>query len=164
MKAKANYRALITLPLAVMLLALTGCATSVQELVKSPVVELRAVQVMGLGFNSQTFLLSFDISNPNSYALPVRSVSYALKLDGQRFASGQTPSKFSVPANGGSQFAISVDLDLLSTAPKLLSIVRQSTRDDVGYELDGRLAVDIPLAPTVSYRTTGTIRLSPGVL
>jgi LEA14-like dessication related protein len=141
---------------------LAGCATSMQELVKSPAVELRSVQVMGLGFNSQQFLLSFDIRNPNAFALPVRSVSYALKLDGERFASGQTPSEFSVPANGASSFAISVDLNLLQTAPQLLSIVRQSVREDVRYELDGRLAVDLPLAPAVSYRNSGTIRLSPG--
>jgi LEA14-like dessication related protein len=160
---KASHRSL-TFALSFVLLALTGCATTMQELVRSPVVELRAVQVMGLGFNSQTFLLSFDISNPNGFTLPVRSVSYALKLDGQRFASGETPSKFSVPANGDAQFAISVDLDLLNTAPKLLSIVRHSTREDVSYELDGRLAVDMPLAPAVSYRTTGSIRLSPGTL
>jgi LEA14-like dessication related protein len=143
-------------------LALAGCATTMQDLVKSPAVELRSVQVVGLGFNSQTFLLSFNIRNPNGFALPVRSVSYGLKLDGQRFASGQTPSEFSVPANGESQFAISVDLDLLKTAPQLLSIVRQSVRQDVGYELDGQLALDIPLIPAVSYRNAGAIRLSSG--
>lgn len=148
------------LALLVILLALGGCATTVQDLVRSPAVELRAVEVVGLGFNSQTFLLSFNISNPNAFALPVRSVSYALKLDDQRFASGQTPSEFTVPANGESQFAISIDLDLLKTAPQLLSIVRQSVRQDVSYQLDGRLAVDIPLVPAVSYRTTGAIRLS----
>jgi LEA14-like dessication related protein len=150
--------------LLVSLLAMAGCATTMQDLVKSPAVELRSVQVVGLGFNSQTFLLSFDISNPNGFSLPVRSVSYGLKLDGQRFASGQTPSEFSVPANGETQFAISVDLDLLKTAPQLLSIVRQSVRQDVGYELDGQLALDIPLAPAVSYRSTGAIRLSSGAL
>ena len=150
--------------LLVTLLALGGCATTMQDLVKSPAVELRAVQVVGLGFNGQTFLLSFNISNPNGFSLPVRSVSYGLKLDGQRFASGQTPSEFSVPANGETQFAISVDLDLLKTAPQLLSIVRQSVREDVSYELDGQLALDIPLAPAVSYRNTGAIRLSSGVL
>lgn len=162
MKAMKAIRRLGVSVLAVTLLAAGGCATSVQDLVKSPIVELRAVQVMGLGFNSQTFLLSFDISNPNAFALPVRSVNYALKLDGQRFASGQTASEFSVPANGASQFAISVDLNLLQTAPKLLSIVRQSTRQDVSYELDGRLAVDLPLVPAVDYRHTGFIRLSAG--
>lgn len=158
-----RYRTLNTV-MVVILLALGGCATTVQDLVKSPSVELRSVEVVGLGFNSQTFLLSFNISNPNAFALPVRSVSYALKLDGQRFASGQTPSEFSVPASGESQFAISVDLNLLQTAPRLLSIVRQSTRQDVSYELDGRLAVDIPLVPAVSYRNTGAIRLRTAAL
>ncbi len=160
---RTRYRTL-NLILVVILLALGGCATTVQDLVKSPAVELNAVQVVGLGFNSQTFLLSFNISNPNGFALPVRSVSYALKLDGQRFASGQTPGEFSVPANGESQFAISVDLNLLQTAPQLLSIVRQSVRRDVNYELDGRLAVDIPLVPAVSYRSTGAIRMSSAAL
>ncbi|MDH3490517.1 MAG: LEA type 2 family protein [Gammaproteobacteria bacterium] len=142
-------------------ICLGGCATTLENLVQSPIVELRNVQVVGLGFNSQTFLLSFDVSNPNSFALPVRSVSYGIKLDGQRFASGKTPSEFSVPANGDTKFAISVDLNLLQTAPKLLSIVRQSIREDVTYELEGVLAVDVPFAPAVSYRNAGTIRLSP---
>lgn len=146
--------------LLVLLLVLSGCASTVQNLVMSPAVQLRGLQVLGLGFKSQTFLLSFDISNPNPFALPVRSVAYALKLDGQRFASGETPSEFSVPANGDAQFAISVDLDLLNTAPQLLSIVRQSVRRDVAYELEGRLAVDIPLAPAITYRNSGSIRLS----
>jgi len=141
-------------------LGLAGCATSLESLVKSPSIELRDVQVMGLGFNGQTFLLSFDISNPNPFALPVSSVSYGIKLDGHRFASGETPSEFSVPAGGDTQFTISVDLNLLQTAPQLLSIVRQSVRKDVTYELEGRLAVDIPMTPTVSYRNAGSIRLS----
>ena len=149
-----------TLSFVLLALALTGCATTMENLVKSPTVELRSVQVMGLGFNSQTFLLSFDISNPNPFPLPVSAVSYGIKLDGQRFASGETPSEFSVPASGNGQFAISVDLNLLQTAPQLLSVVRQGVRKDVAYQLDGRLAVDLPLAPAVSYRNSGVIRLS----
>ena len=146
------------------LLLLSGCASGLQNMVKSPTVELASVQLVGLDFSSQTFLLSFDISNPNPFALPVRSVSYALKLDGQHFAGGETPSEFSVPANGAAKFAISVELNLLQTAPQLLSIVRQSARKDVSYELNGRLAVDIPMAPAVSYRNSGSIRLSSAAL
>lgn len=149
---------------ALLTLTLTGCATTMENLVKSPSVELTGVQVVGLGFNGQTFLLSFDISNPNPFALPVSSVSYGVKLDGQRFASGETSGEFSVPANGNGQFAISVDLNLLHTAPQLLSIVREGVRNDVSYELDGRLAVDIPLAPPVAFRNTGSIRLRPAGL
>ena len=83
-----------------------------------------------------------------------------MKLDGQRFASGETASRFTIPADGDASFAISVDLNLLQTAPQLLSIVRDGTRQDVAYELEGRFAVDIPLAPTIKYRNSGRIRLN----
>ena len=85
--------------------------------------------------------------------------SYGVKLDGQHFASGETASEFTVPADGDAQFAISVDLDLLQTAPQLLFIVRQGIRQDISYELEGYLALDIPLTSPVKYRSRGTIRL-----
>lgn len=144
------------------LVGLGGCETLPENLIERPEVQLRDVQLVGLGFNAQTFLLSFDISNPNSFALPVNHIRYGVKLDGQRFASGTTPGEIDVPANGTSQFTISVDLDLLSTAPSLLSIVREGARRNVPYELEGELGVDIPLAPPVRYRTQGSIRLHAG--
>jgi len=150
----------LTLGVTTLAMGLAGCATTLEEFVESPTVELSDVQVVGLGFNSQTFVLSFDISNPNAFSLPVKSVSYGVKLDGHYFASGETSSNFSIPANSDGKFAISVDLNLLQTAPQLLSIVRDSVRRDVQYELEGRLAVDIPLAPPVSYRNAGLIRLT----
>lgn len=160
MTAMIGKRALL---FAMLAFGMAGCAT-LENLVKNPGVELRDIEVMGLGFNSQTFLLSFDVSNPNSFALPVRSISYGILLNGQRFASGETPSEFSVPAAGNAQFAISVDLNLLQTAPQLLSIVRQGVRDDVSYELKGQLALDIPMTPAVSFRNDGTIRLRSDAL
>jgi LEA14-like dessication related protein len=140
-------------------LLLGGCASTLENMLQSPTVELTGVKVVGLGFNSQTFLLSFDVNNPNAFALPIDAVSYGVKLDGQRFASGATDSEFSVPAGGNTQFAISVELDLLQTAPQLLSIVRQGVRGDIGYELDGKLSVGIPLTPPVAFSNSGTIRL-----
>lgn len=133
-----------------------------EDLIAKPRVELRDVQVMGLGFKNQTFLLSFDIHNPNPYPLPVKHVSYGIRLDGQRFASGQTTSDISVPAGGDTEFAISVELDLLTTAPRLLSIMREGVRRDIPYELKGELGIDIPMTPAVSYRSDGAIRLSSG--
>lgn len=139
--------------------ALGGCASLPENLISKPEVELRDVQVMGLGFQSQTFLLSFDISNPNPFPLPVNHVSYGVKLDGMRFASGKTASDISVPASGTTQFAISVELDLLNTAPRLLSVVRDGARGEIPYELEGQLGIDIPMTPPVTYRTTGAIHL-----
>ena len=141
------------------LCGLSACASLPENLISAPDVRLRDVQVMGLGFKSQTFLLSFDIHNPNPFALPVKHVSYDVRLDGMRFASGETPSDISVPASGDTEFAISVDLDLLNTAPQLLSIVREGARAEIPYVLKGELGVDIPFTPPVSYRSDGAIRL-----
>lgn len=149
-------RSLLTV---ILLVGSGGCASTLENVVSSPKVELTSVEVMGLGFKSQTFLLSFDVSNPNPFALPVKNVSYGVRLEGQRFASGTTPTGFSVPAQGDAQFAISVELDLLQTAPRLLSIVRQGDQTHIGYKLEGSLAVDIPLTPPITYETTGTIRI-----
>ena len=151
--------------LAAIILAVGGlgaCASLPENVVSKPEVKLRDVQVMGLGFKSQTFLLSFDISNPNPFPLPVNHVSYGVRLDGQRFATGQAASDISVPAGGESQFAISVDLDLLSTPPQLLSIVRDGTRREIPYQLEGQLGIDIPMTRPVTYRTEGAIRLGTG--
>lgn len=143
---------------------LSACASLPESLVSTPSVELSNVQVVGLGFKSQTFLLSFNVANPNPFPLPVRNVGYGLKLDGQRFASGETPSKFTIPADGDASFAISVDLNLLQTAPQLLAIVRDGTRRDVSYELEGRFGVDIPLTPIIKYHNSGRIRLNSDTL
>ena len=150
---------LIATGLAITVFALAACESLPETIVSSPAVELRDVTLVGLGFSNQTFLLSFDIRNPNPFSLPVSHISYGVKLDGQRFASGQTPSDIAVPASGTSQFAISVELDLLSTAPRLLSVIRDGTRTEIPYELEGELGVDIPFAPPVSYRSNGAIQL-----
>jgi LEA14-like dessication related protein len=155
-----NYaRSLVTAVLLLTLTGLGGCASMPDNVISKPEVKLRDVQVMGLGFNNQTFLLSFDISNPNPFPLPINHVSYGVRLDGLRFAAGKTDGEFSVPAGGDSQFAISVELDLLSTAPQLLSIVRDGTRREIPYQLEGELGIDLPMTPPLSYRSEGLIRL-----
>jgi LEA14-like dessication related protein len=126
---------MIATGLAITAFALAACESLPETIVSSPAVELRDVTLVGLGFSNQTFLLSFDISNPNPFSLPVSHISYGVKLDGQRFASGQTPSDIAVPASG--------------TSP----------RTEIPYELEGELGVDIPFAPPVSYRSNGAIQL-----
>ena len=107
-----NKRTRMHVLLALLTGALSACATVPDDLFRTPRVELHDVRVIGLGFKSQTFLLSFDVANPNPFPLPISNVSYGVKLDGQRFASGETASEFTrdvtksskldfVHANGG---------------------------------------------------------------
>lgn len=139
-------------------LFLAACAGT-RVAIAPPLVSLSKVDVTEVDFSKQTFLLSFDVSNPNPFPLPVNYVTYGVELNNERFASGKTAASFTVPANSDGQFAISVDLDLFRTAPKLLYTVRDGTARDLPYELSGKLGVDIPMAPSVPFETRGEIRL-----
>jgi len=137
---------------------LAACA-STGNVISAPDVSLRNVQLTELSFSGQTFLLGFDVTNPNPFPLPISRVSYGVELDGHRFATGKTEGGFIVPASGDGEFAISVQLNLLKTAPQLLFIVRDGAKQDIPYELKGKLGVDIPFTEPVSFRSSGEIRL-----
>ncbi len=137
---------------------LSACA-SLENSVSAPRVSLRNVHVENIGLNGQTFILAFDVTNPNPFPLPIKSISYGVKLDGRRFASGEAASAFTVAAGGDGEFVISVELNLLQTAPELLFIVRDATLRDIPYSLEGRLGIDIPYTKPVKFENSGLIRL-----
>ena len=81
-----------TLNLATLVTAIcvvSACA-GMQRAISAPGVSLRNVEVADINFSKQTFVLSFDVTNPNPFPLPVNYVSYGVTLDRQRFASGKT--------------------------------------------------------------------------
>jgi len=137
---------------------LGSCATG--PVVESPGVSLRNVEVTSLNFSRQSFLLGFDVTNPNPFPLPVTRVRYGVELDGQQFAGGESAGRFTVPALGDGTFAISVELNLLKTAPRILEIVRSGGGRDIPYAIEGDFGVDIPLVQSLPFRKTGEIRLT----
>lgn len=153
-KASVILRAMLL----VLSLQLAACA-SLDELASAPGVSLRNVEVESLDFRSQTFLLSFGVTNPNTFPLPVRSVSYDVRLDGQRFASGAAACALSIPAGSDGEFSIRVDLDLLQTAPQLMFAMREGARRDIAYELQGELGIDISGIQPASFTKRGAVRL-----
>jgi LEA14-like dessication related protein len=140
-----------------------GCA-STGITVEKPDVNLSNVELTEVGLDSQTFVLDFDVINPNPFPLPIRSIAYGVELDGFRIASGETRGEFTVPANSDSHFEITVDVDLMRTAPQLMFIVRDGIYRDIPYALEGRFAIDVPFANPVSFRNEGSIRLNAGEL
>ena len=137
---------------------MAGCATT-GDLFGQPEVSLTDVEVTEIDLKGQTFVLSFDVSNPNPFPLAISKINYGVELDGQRFASGETHCSIKVPADSRGSFEISVDLNLLQTAPKLLFVVREGVRKEIPYELVGKFVVDIPTSPRVQFENAGNIQL-----
>lgn len=139
-------------------LLLAACA-SLEDLVSPPGVSLRNVHAEELGFERQTFLLSFDVTNPNPFPLPLTEIRYGIELDGMRFASGRTPASLDIPAGSDSEFAIRVEMDLVSTVPDLLFVLRNGMDRDIPYSLEGELHTSIPGARPVRFANAGAVRL-----
>lgn len=145
--------------LAVASLMLSACAGT-ETLVATPQVELTRVSLERASFDRQTFLLSFDVSNPNAFPLPIRSIKYRLLFDDERFAGGETAASFTVPAHGDDRFAISVEIDILGSASHVTSLLSGGIPDHVNYRLDGSLAVDIPFTRPLPFSSSGAIQVS----
>jgi len=143
----------------VAVLACAGGCAGTAALVAPPQVSLSRVDVTDLDFSRQVFRLGFDVYNPNPFPLPVARVRYGIDLDGDRFATGETTGGFTVPARGDSAFAISVELDLVRSTPRLLYTIRDAARRDIPYTLEGSLGVDIPAARPLRFTSAGEIRL-----
>ena len=139
-------------------LILSACAGT-ETLVAKPQVELTGVSLDSASFDKQTFLLTFDVSNPNAFPLPISSVKYRILFDDQRFAGGETPAAFSIPAQGDERFAISVELDILGSASHVASLLRGGIPDHVRYQLDGSLSVDIPYTRPLPFTSSGAIQV-----
>ena len=148
-----------TIALSTVALLATGCA-STGAIVERPSVTLSNVAVTEVDLGGQTFVLDFDVVNPNPFPLPIRSIAYGVELEGLRLASGETQSAFTVPAGGESHFEITVDVDLMRTAPQLMFVVREGIYRDIPYALEGRFAIDVPFANPVTFRNEGSIRLN----
>ena len=140
-------------------LVLAGCATT-ESLVAKPDVRLSAIEMSNFSLSGQTFLLSFDVDNPNPFPLPVNSVRYHLSLDGQNFASGESVADFSVPAGGNGAFDISMELDIVRQASSLSTVLRSGMREPLPYRLSGSLGVDIPLAGSLPFSHSGVITVA----
>ena len=141
------------------IVSLSACAGT-GAIIDSPSVELTGVELTSANFHRQTFLLSFDVSNPNSFPLPVKAVDYQVKFDDKKFAGGKTHGNFTVPARGDDSFAISVDLDILSSASHLSSLISGEFKENISYELRGNLAVDIPLVKPIPFSSSGLINMT----
>ncbi len=140
---------------------LAACAGPV-TLVDSPSVRLTRIDSGRMSIDRQTFVLGFDISNPNAFPLPVKELSYNVRIADQQFASGKTEGAFTVPANGDSAFDISVDLNMMQQSAQIASLLRAGSQGLVTYELNGSFAVDIPFTQPIPFSNKGTISLISG--
>lgn len=135
-----------SVPLAAVLLALAalaGCAGLTRPWL-APEVALVGVQPRSIALDRQTLTLRLAVRNPNDRALPIRAMTYRLKLDGRQVAEGGGALDRTIPALGEAL----VDVDVTASALQLLQ------------QLPALALSDQP----VEWRIGGTVTLAGGVV
>ncbi len=117
------------------LTTLSGCALFLPKLTP-PQLAVIGVQVRRADFWSQRLAVRLRVTNPNDRNLPVKGLSYALDIDGQRFANGTSSQSFIVPARGTAEFTTDLTADMTGA---VLTILSRGQHRPVHYRLRGKV-------------------------
>lgn len=139
------------------LLALSGCAALAPKLETPRLMLVSAAMTSGDIF-SQTFRVRMHVENPNDRELPIRGIDYQLFLEGDSFAEGVTPKAFVVPANGETEFDLTVRTNFVSSIGRLLT--RLQGKQKVDYVIEGKILTDIGLLNKIPFRESGSVELA----
>jgi LEA14-like dessication related protein len=116
-----------------------------------PILSVTGIELVGGNLLQQNFLVKFNVQNPNDRALPVTGLHADLIVMGERFASGIVDRAFVVPAQGSSQFDMTISANLALILFKL----KANRSDDIDYELTGVASIDLPFLREVPFQQRG---------
>src|SRR5262245_59214015 len=115
MKLSAIVRAVLPVTL---LLGIAACSSMGSNLAP-PQLNLVKVAMTSGDIFSQNFLVQLNVQNPNARELAIKGIDYKLFLQGDSFAEGVSMRPFVVPANGETDFDLSVRTNFVSSIGRL---------------------------------------------
>ena len=121
---------------------------------EKPILSVTGIELVGGNLLQQNFLVKFNVQNPNDRALPVTGLHAELNVLGERVASGMVDRAFVVPAQGSSQFDMTIRANLALVLLKLGASTDKHA-DDIDYELTGAASIDLPFLREVPFQQRG---------
>jgi LEA14-like dessication related protein len=126
---------------AFLVLAAAGCARFARSAFQNPVVELRDVQVKGLGVQGGSLDVILDVYNPNDYRIDASRVTYTLMADSLQVATGEVTKMVTLDNRKTSRVTLPVNFTFreLSQAANILV-----QRGSVDYTVRGDFTLATP--------------------
>jgi LEA14-like dessication related protein len=139
----------------ILLCLLVLCAVGCTPKFERPVLTVSSVELQSGNLFQQSFLVKFQVQNPNNRELPVQGLHAELDVGGQRIASGASNRSFVVPPMGQSEFDMTITANV---AAALLQLANQHA-DTIAYELSGAASLDLPFLHEVPFHQAGSFSL-----
>jgi LEA14-like dessication related protein len=136
-----------------LVLGLPGCSLFVPKL-ERPTLSVERVRLLKSDLFHQELVLRMRVQNPNDRELPVRSITYAIDVDGQELAHGMSGDSFIVPARGEAEFDMTVSANMAGMLIKLLG----QNGSAVEYHITGKVTLSAGLMRSIPFNQTGTFK------
>jgi len=118
---------------------LVGCAGTPLK-PQPPQVTVKNVRPVGISLTEQTLLFTLNITNPNSFSLPIEAVDFVAKLSDQKIASGTSVQSATVPAKGSALLEVEVKTKLSDVLGKFRELMTGGGLK-LNYGLEGNVKV-----------------------
>ncbi len=143
---------------AVAVLLLAGCATLRSALsFQEPQMQLKEINVTGMGLTGGTLDLVFDVYNPNDYRLRSTRLEVALDLEGTHFGDALIDRPLDLSPTNHSQVVMPVRFEWAGVGAAARGLL---TRQALRYGVTGAVLLDTPLGDKrVQLRGTGNVPL-----
>lgn len=115
---------------------LSACSSIPLSKPQSPTVKLAGIRPTKISLTSQTLELTLNIQNPNSFDLPMESLTFSARFAGESFAQGNTINKVTIPANGEALLKVKVKTGLGQLAEQFRTMIATDELD-LHYDIKG---------------------------
>jgi len=130
-------------PLAVAVAVITSaCATLRGLTFQDPQIELREIEVVGVGLTGGTLNLAFDVYNPNDYRIRSTRMEVGIDLEGTHFGDALLERPLDLSPTNHSRVVLPVRFEWAGLGAGAKGLV---TRRSVAYAVTGRVSLDTPL-------------------
>jgi len=122
-----------------------------------PTVELKQINITGLGLSGGTLDLVFDVYNPNAYRLRSTRTEISLDLEGKHFGDALLERPLDLSPTNHSQVIVPVRFDWAGIGAGARGLLR---RKAIGYGVTGAVLLDTPVGERrVAVRGAGEVPL-----
>ena len=142
--------------LAIVVMALTGCAALEQARWQEPELRLEQVELMRLTPTNAELVGHFTVNNPNGFGVSMGALDYRLSMNESEVLAGVQEQGQRLEA--GAETQVSVPL-VLSFAELATLVQGFSSQSEIDYELAGGMRFEVPVAGSIRVpaRTTGSL-------
>lgn len=124
---------------------------------EEPKLDVVDVQMLRGDLLRQELRVRMRVQNPNNRELAVRSIEYQVRVAGEAFAHGESERNFTVPANGETEFDVSVTANAAAAVLRLLGSGRNL--DAVEYQITGKVSLAKGFVRSIPFEDKGQFKL-----